>query len=447
MLTLAILKLLWRVILIVMGTFLFIFAVSWQYNYDHYAWLVDCGPRGELHRQAAVDILFNGEEFSYADSDVDFRNRRSRVIAWTLDGNEDADTTPREHFDFYEWAPSGDDEFKQEQAGPVTQTAFTTHAINNSFPSAPNVIHVCHPVTIDMDSGDSNHAFVYEFPRKEARIHMAYETAAEMTSALRSTLAHLKAGQQVIPGKTVYGPLDRDDAHPMYNSYCNIDGADPASYTPAQIAAYRAMTHHIHLYHAPVVRYRYFGKRRGADFSNNSANGISHDPEEFPYPSEQIIDISGACLVVPATKGDPVCLPEPYYDPDLRFFVTTTWHDLYDTVPVISPVQEAVERETISIASLAFWETAARENGVTDMQAVDAMHDYAVKNLVYEMTDETPKESRAMVIQFMETYAGYVPDGNDWGHAWDRLQKQKACQAKEDPNMVTPDDDPCLYQQ
>lgn len=434
MLTLAILKLLWRVILIVMGTFLFIFAVSWQYNYDHYAWLVDCGPRAEAQRQAAVDILFRGEEFSYADRDVDFRNRRDRVVAWY-----GADSTPRAHDDFFEWAPSGDEEFNQEQAGPVTQTAFMTHDIRNSFPDSPGVIHVCHYVTIDMDSGDSNHAFFYEFPRKEARLRMAYETAAEMTSALRSTLAHLKAGQQVIPGKTVYGPLDRDDAHPMYSSYCNIDGADPTAYTPEQITVYRAMTHRIHLNHAPEVRYRYFGKRREA--------GGSRDPEEFPYPSEQIIDISGACLVVPAKKGDPVCLPEPYYDPDLRFFVTTTWHDLYDTVPVISPVQEAVERETMSMASLAFWETAARENGVTDMQAVDAMHDYAVKNLVYEMTDETPKESRAMVIQFMETYAGYVPEANEWGQDWDRLQKQKACQAKEDPNLVTPDDDPCLYQQ
>ena len=167
-----------------------------------------------------------------------------------------------------------------------------------------------------------------------ARMQRDYEVAAMMTAALRSTLAHMKLGRPVIE---VRSPLYEDDYRhrPADPGYCDADSAahDPR-YGDAGTRAYRATLLRINLQHAPVVRFRYVGtdpESMDTDITR------SQNQADAPLTDEQML--AEAAIMAMTTKD--------------------------------------------------FWEQAARENGITDMTAVEEVRKRAVNdlNLEFAMTD------------------------------------------------------------
>jgi len=213
-------------------------------------WIVDYGPCSELARQEIVEHIRDRAYTRWIDITIDFSKRAS----WY--DQEQNPTDPwiaRDHFrvrtlsDYY-----ADDEADEVR----TVTPFVID--RDEWEGVPDRgIPYCHMgyarlYDTSLGSWGDRAEPSLMLDRKSARMRRDYETAAIMVAALRSTLAHLKAHQSVAG---IYGPDATDK--PLENSFCNAEGADPAFYTPGQIAAFKAATYVIHLDDAPHVAFRY----------------------------------------------------------------------------------------------------------------------------------------------------------------------------------------------
>jgi hypothetical protein len=187
-----------------------------------------------------------------------------------------------------------------------------------------------------------------------------YEVAAMRAAALRSTLAHMKLHR---PLDEVYSPFHTDASHPASRGFCDADSAahDPR-YGDAGTRAYRATLLRINLQHAPVVRFRYVGT----------------DPESMDTDitrSQNQAEIWGMCLPDSCTEG---------YGRG-----TTLYADLFASHAPLTDEQMLAEAAIMAMTTKDFWEQAARENGITDMTAVEEVRKRAVNdlNLEFAMTD------------------------------------------------------------
>jgi hypothetical protein len=203
--------------------------------------------------------------------------------------------------------------------------------------------------------------------RKSARMHRDFETAAIMVAALRSALAHLKAGQDL---RSEYGPAS---GKPLENSYCNADGADPTVLSPAQLAAYRAATWTIALHYAPSVTFRYV-------YFPTSEASIEESEDPAVQRAEQWADqgmkIVGMC---------------DYCDRDTALkYGTTLYADLFANDPPLSDVQIRTERELLKTASMDWWLMQARMNGVTETSPLYAENLAARRDLATIFGDPPP---------------------------------------------------------
>ena len=238
------------------------------------------------------------------------------------------------------------------------------------IPYCMAALHVIRPTNFFNDTPDSwwagdDHPLNRNddaLDRKSARMQRDYEVAAMMTAALRSTLAHMKLGRPVIE---VRSPLYEDDYRhrPADPGYCDADSAahDPR-YGDAGTRAYRATLLRINLQHAPVVRFRYVGT----------------DPESMDTDitrSQNQAEIWGMCLPDSCTEG---------YGRG-----TTLYADLFASHAPLTDEQMLAEAAIMAMTTKDFWEQAARENGITDMTAVEEVRKRAVNdlNLEFAMTD------------------------------------------------------------
>ena len=238
------------------------------------------------------------------------------------------------------------------------------------IPYCMAALHVIRPTNFFNDTPDSwwagdDHPLNRNddaLDRKSARMQRDYEVAAMMTAALRSTLAHMKLGRPVIE---VRSPLYEDDYRhrPADPGYCDADSAahDPR-YGDAGTRAYRATLLRINLQHPPVVRFRYVGT----------------DPESMDTDitrSQNQAEIWGMCLPDSCTEG---------YGRG-----TTLYADLFASHAPLTDEQMLAEAAIMAMTTKDFWEQAARENGITDMTAVEEVRKRAVNdlNLEFAMTD------------------------------------------------------------
>lgn len=340
---------------VALGVLFVVMLIGWIFV-SQIGWIVDLGPRSERARDAMVDqvgrnISAPGEGLSVLDLTVNFTDR----AYWDQDRSSEW-AEP----DFF-WA---DWQKNYEDAGlgldPPAIDSFQIQQGRQSLDIDDHGIQFCHvghpglySTALGSWSDRGDPGFV--LGRKSARMRRDFETAAIMISALRSALAHLKAGQTLA---SEYGPAS---GLPLEDSYCNADGADPALLTPAQLAAYRSATYQIHLEEAPEVTFRliYYG-----------ADNITPWRED----GTEIVGMCDGC--------DP--------DNDLMYS-TTLYADLFDKEPPLSDAQERAEKELLKTANMAFWLQEARENGITDTAPLAAENLRARQDLAAIFGDPIPQ--------------------------------------------------------
>jgi len=164
-----------------------------------------------------------------------------------------------------------------------------------------------------------------------------------MTAALRSTLAHMKLGRPVIE---VRSPLYEDDYRhrPADPGYCD---ADSAPTIPATAMLARGPTER------PFC---------GSTSSTRPwcASVRWHRPESMDTDitrSQNQAEIWGMCLPDSCTEG---------YGRG-----TTLYADLFASHAPLTDEQMLAEAAIMAMTTKDFWEQAARENGITDMTAVE----------------------------------------------------------------------------
>lgn len=314
-----------------------------------FGWTVDLGDRSERAREAVVtdlsnDIYADGYAHrQWIDIAVNFVNRAGGP--YSDEGDPQPSWQSPDHFWVTIRSQYMDDPgyfIEEKGAGWEHYATLSPFVLTTSKADMPlygfPYCHLGEAAIFDTspgswsDRGDPK----YLVDRKSGRIRRDYETAAIMVSALRSALAHLKAGQSLA---SEYGPAS---GKPLQNSYCNADGADPTVLSPAQMAAYRAATYQIHLNDAPSVRFRYV----------------------YAFEDESRWDESGMRIVGMCTTDDTwYCLGD---ESGLMPSVTYVG-DLLDKDPPLSPTQMDAERVLLETATWGFWVREARENGITQI--------------------------------------------------------------------------------
>ena len=347
---------------LVVGSLVFILVLVNQVG-----WVVDLGERSQRGRvehnnQVEGQIANHGFQSVF---DIDFRTQPDVTAKYV------------ENYDRF-WDDSTPFGFSVGY-GVTNRTvkAFSLRKIGDGWgqpdagiPYCMAALHVIRPTNFFNDTPDSwwagdDHPLNRNddaLDRKSARMQRDYEVAAMMTAALRSTLAHMKLGRPVIE---VRSPLYEDDYRhrPADPGYCDADSAahDPR-YGDAGTRAYRATLLRINLQHAPVVRFRYVGT----------------DPESMDTDitrSQNQAEIWGMCLPDSCTEG---------YGRG-----TTLYADLFASHAPLTDEQMLAEAAIMAMTTKDFWEQAARENGITDMTAVEEVRKRAVNdlNLEFAMTD------------------------------------------------------------
>lgn len=301
-------------------------------------WIVDCGPRSESARQDLVNSI--GQDFApgfseagngLVDVAVDFADRSSAPTG------EGSDTVYPFQLQI------------ERQNAPFGGIPFCVLGNPGMFESGR---------TGWGEMGDPEIAL----NRKSGRMRRDYETAALMTAALRSALAHLKVGQTLASEEGPTSDLPRRD------TYCDPDGADPRLLTRAQLAAYRSATYRVHLYDAPAILIRYIS------FDVDTV-GDPDDPERQREEQwkDQGFQISGMCV------DDYQCTDAEQETP-LDFYVTY-FGDIFDRDAPLSYPQLDAERRMLEMADLSFWLREAKENGIADTAPLVAMHRRAEEDL------------------------------------------------------------------
>lgn len=334
-------------------------------------WIVDVGPRSERARQAAIADMnyassFEGDGAWTLDLEFDFRNRPSW---WDIRNNhaDDPWASP-DHFRVTDRLiyPHVDLETAEHKYRD-TIVPFTTSEIGGTM--ANHGIPFCqlgHAGLNDTGLGTwserGNPRFLLN--RKAGRMHRDYETVAMMTAALRSALAHLRAGQTLA---SEGGP---DETSPE-DSFCNAEGVIPGKLKPDQVAAYRAATYQVHLPDAPVlwVRYAYFGIDEAQ----------TQEPDDPIVKRQYQWRLGGAEIVG-------MCLDDNCRDETALNFQTTYLDDLFAQEPPLGPAQLDAEQALLQTATMDFWLQEARANGITDVKLLYAMHDEAEKDLQTVLT-------------------------------------------------------------
>jgi hypothetical protein len=182
--------------------------------------------------------------------------------------------------------------------------------------------------------------------RKTARMQRDYEIAAMMTASLRSTLAHMK----------LHRPLTEVFAH---HAYCDADAAmhsDPKDprYGIRGLLAYLNVLANVNLQHAPVVRFRYVGIDPGSA-DTDAAHSIN------------LTEVWGMCL--PAVCDGGLGRGTTYKD------------DLFAAQAPLTDQQMLAEAAIMAMTTEAFWEQAARENGIIDIRSVAQARELALKEV------------------------------------------------------------------
>jgi hypothetical protein len=313
----------------------------------HTGWIVDLGPRSERARQEVVDQLSKSLDGDFntgqkmVDVTVSFVDRAGGT--YTYEGDSPEAWKQKDHFWVTNRAAylddsayfSGEDQVERYR----TLLAFILTAHRERMPLLGfSYCHTGNPGIFDTKLGKWGEREDPEYlvARKSGRMRRDYETAAIMVAALRSALAHLKAGQTLA---SVYGPAA---GKPLENSYCNADGADPAVLSPAPTTAYRAATYDIHLYDAPQVTFRYVW------FGFTELDSV----KRWNEAGARII---GMCIDGHTCEHDEGLTPH-----------TTLYGDLFAAEPPLSPAQLAAERELLRTVTLDFWIEEAKKNGITD---------------------------------------------------------------------------------
>jgi hypothetical protein len=326
---------------------------------NHIGWIVDVGPRSEWARQEVVDQLSKSISGGYnetrkmIDITVEFGSRSGGTYSYE-GGFKDPWRQP-DHF----WVTRRTDYvadisyatgMDQPETSPtLLPFVLREHRASTQLLGFP-YCHTGHPAIFATKPGPwgNNEDPHYLLDRKSGRMRRDFETAAIEVAALRSALAHLKAGQTL---DSEYGPAS---GKPLEDSYCNADGADPIVLSTAQIDAYRAATYDIHLDDAPDVtfRYMYFG-------------------DEASQWNEAGMRIVGMCLDNGHDCDNDAGLM-PY---------TTLYADLWAKDPPLSPTQLRAEQALLKTATWDFWKAEARANGINDTAPLTAEFEAAQRDL------------------------------------------------------------------
>lgn len=334
-------------------------------------WVVDMGLRSQRARdeQAQAIAASLGDNRKGVDVTVDFSDRASN---WDEANYSGQPWHGQDHF----WVTEQDYVTKaQEVTGgePNPESKFSTldpfrltgHRVNTPLRGFP-FCHTGHPEEYETKLGPWAERPDTILDRKSARMHRDFETAAIMIAALRSALAHLKAGQSLA---SEYGPASDK---PLENSYCNADGADPAILSPDQIAAYRASTWSIHFFYAPMVTFRY------AYFGGSEAS--IEEPDDPVVHRQAQWEDQGMKIVGMGTD-----------DKDL-IYGTTLYSDLFADNPPLSEGQLEAERDLLQTESMDFWLKAAKENGIADTASLYAENLAARRDLATIFGDPLPSQ-------------------------------------------------------
>jgi hypothetical protein len=322
---------------------------------NQFGWLVDLGSRSERARDEIVRDIGNEMSAGHThviETEVDF-GKRSPVGLPTEHGEPGSipyhspdhfwvanpgDYLAIKSYESPEDAPDYSNDYRlkgvapfvtTEQRGDVTFRAFT-------------YCHIGTPGLFDTklhswsERGDPKTML----NRKSARLNRAFETAAVMTGALRSALAHMKAGQTLA---SEYGPSNND--LPLENSYCNADGANPKLLRPASLAAYRRASLGITIPDAPQVRFRYIYV---------SSGGSDDDPDLARMRQWD----TGGMRLIGMCRTASLCKEE-----DLMPW--TSWAgDIWASNPPLSVEQENAEFVMLRTATWDYWQAAAKANGL-----------------------------------------------------------------------------------
>lgn len=303
---------------------------------NEFGWIVDLGSRSERARIARADYLQRQlHDFDHPDTsgytdwavyDIDFRRQPDPT---------DPDIDPENRF-WDDYLPWNQADTQDHPGDNRTVKAFTTgwgladgmphHGIPYCIPSLrPGYAENSFDSAPDSWSKRSDDAL----DRKGARMYRDYETAALMTAALRSAIVHIKAGKAPVSAP----------------AYC------PGTKEGAAIV----------LAHAPIVRIRYM-----AIDPSNADTDLGH-----AFNQAEII---GMCL--------PASCPDSLTD---IHWGTTLYADLFAADAPLNAMQQEAERAMLAMTTEAFWEQAARDNGITDLTSIRTAHDQAVRDLDGEL--------------------------------------------------------------
>jgi hypothetical protein len=337
-----------------------------------FGWIVDVGPRSERARKAATaEIVANfthdwgGPGYQVVTLKFDFSQRPS----WSSIRGEykDEPWNSPDHF----WVtdpspysdPSGDEEAKYQTILPFTVTEEHGTMPNHGIPYC----QLGHAGLFDTGLGTWAERAdpMFLLNRKSGRMRRDFETVAMMTAALRSALAHLKAGQTLASEGGPLQTLGED-------SFCNAEGVVPGVLTPEQVAAYRAETYKVRLPDALAIRVRYV--YFGIDQAQIDEPDDPRVKREYQW-RDGGAQITGMCL------ADLPCDPNGDGNDDALNYRTTYWDDLFRQEPPLGPGQEAAEQAMLRTATMDFWLQEARANGITNVKPLAAMHAEAERNL------------------------------------------------------------------
>ena len=333
-------------------------AIAWFFI-RHTGWIVDLGPRSEWARQEIVDQLsrnLGANDYSspkMIDITVEFGDRAGGTYTWE-GGYKEAWRQP-DHFWVTQRADYvADISYATGMDQPETYRTLSPFILRESRASTQLLgfpyCHTGHPGIFETKLGPWSDREVanHLIDLKSGRMRRDYETAAIMVAALRSALAHLKAGQNL---DSEYGPAS---GKPLENSYCNADGADPAVLSPVQIEAYRAATYAIDLTDAPDVTFRYMYLTDGSNWN------------------EEGMRIVGMCL----DNGH-----DCNNDAGLMPYVTL-YGDLWAKEPPLSSTQMRAERALLKTARWEFWAKEAQTNGISETASLAGEFQAAQRDLM-----------------------------------------------------------------
>jgi hypothetical protein len=325
-----------------MGKFvLFVLGLIFLLFYRQVGWIIDIGPRSQRDRDARAQFQvqqlkqYNGESDDlgreWAQYDVDFRTQPDPA----------ADLESRDRFWPDDRLPWVESDVWDSTADNHRTKAFTTipSGGGDGRHGIPYCVVALHPgmkaAFFDDAPGGWGTRWNDALDRKSSRMQRDYEIGAMMTAALRHTLANLK----------LHRP---PDVRPQ--SYCDASQGD---------AAYRRALISVYLRQAPMVRIKYISI---PDYYADT------NPDHGQYDAE----IMGFC--------------EPEACDDGLLWGTTYKDDLFAPDAPLTIQQMVVEGDMLDMTGEDFWLVAARENGVTDLEAVKSARKKALEDLNREFS-------------------------------------------------------------